>query len=170
MDNLGDWLYIVLLVIAGASSLFSSGKKKKRSSKPSVPPQGDFIPEEETPSSGNFWELFDEQPAQPARRTAPPAPASSPMPVPSRSSRAKNTSQPADRQKKKKKTAPLSSSASSPFLKGENHFSNRVPEQSPLRIERVEEEPGVMPENTFSDVSELRRAIICAEILNRKYP
>ncbi|MDR1557561.1 MAG: hypothetical protein LBS88_11135 [Tannerellaceae bacterium] len=30
MDNLGDWLYIVLIVIAGISSLLSSIKKKKQ--------------------------------------------------------------------------------------------------------------------------------------------
>jgi hypothetical protein len=30
MDNLDNWLYIVLMVIAGISGLLSSGKKKKR--------------------------------------------------------------------------------------------------------------------------------------------
>ncbi|MDR1937666.1 MAG: hypothetical protein LBQ73_04090 [Tannerellaceae bacterium] len=30
MDNLGDWLYIVLLVIAGISGLLGAGKKKKQ--------------------------------------------------------------------------------------------------------------------------------------------
>ena len=30
MDNAGDWLYIVFLIIAGISSLFSSKNKKKR--------------------------------------------------------------------------------------------------------------------------------------------
>lgn len=29
MDNVGDWLYIVFLIIAGISSLFSSKSKKK---------------------------------------------------------------------------------------------------------------------------------------------
>jgi hypothetical protein len=30
MDNWGDWLYIVLLVIAGISGILSSGKKRKQ--------------------------------------------------------------------------------------------------------------------------------------------
>jgi hypothetical protein len=30
MENLGDWLYIVLLAIAGISGILTSGKKKKR--------------------------------------------------------------------------------------------------------------------------------------------
>ena len=32
MDNLGDWLYIVFLIIAAVSGLLGSGKKKKRPS------------------------------------------------------------------------------------------------------------------------------------------
>lgn len=31
MDNAGDWLYIVFLIIAGISSLFGSKNKKKTS-------------------------------------------------------------------------------------------------------------------------------------------
>ena len=31
------------------------------------------------------------------------------------------------------------------------------------------EHPGLMPEDTFRDIEELKKAIICAEILNRKY-
>jgi hypothetical protein len=30
MDNLGDWLYIIILAIAGISGLLSSGRKKKQ--------------------------------------------------------------------------------------------------------------------------------------------
>ncbi|MDR1499747.1 MAG: hypothetical protein LBI58_02070 [Tannerellaceae bacterium] len=30
MDNIGDWLYIILLVIAGISGILSSGKKKRQ--------------------------------------------------------------------------------------------------------------------------------------------
>ncbi|MDR1879949.1 MAG: hypothetical protein LBQ78_03365, partial [Tannerellaceae bacterium] len=30
MENLGDWLYIVILIIAGISGLLSAGKKKRR--------------------------------------------------------------------------------------------------------------------------------------------
>lgn len=33
----------------------------------------------------------------------------------------------------------------------------------------IEHEPGVMPEGTFQDMDELKKAIICSEILHRKY-
>lgn len=176
MDNLGDWLYIVLLVIAGASSLLTSGKKKKRSSTPSVPTQGDFIPDEEPHASGSFWDVFDEQPAEASHPSQPHPQPFSLTPVPDRKHPQihKKTSlfselQKNDSQKKKQKESMRSSSVSSPFLTGESHFSNHIPNQSPIRIQSVEEESGIMPENTFSDVTEIRRAIICAEILNRKY-
>lgn len=180
MDNLGDWLYIVLLVIAGASSLFSSGKKKKRSAAPPVPPQDDFMPEEESQSAGSFWDVFDERPAAPSRPPRPetqtgfPSPSSSSAPPSSQPLSQKKTSlfselrKNGSRKKQQKETVP-SSSVSSPFLTGERAFSDRLPDQSPVRLQPVEEEPGILPENVFSDVTEIRRAIICAEILNRKY-
>lgn len=33
MDNVGDWLYIVFLIIAAVSGLFSSKDKKKKKSR-----------------------------------------------------------------------------------------------------------------------------------------
>ena len=47
MDNLGDWLYIVLLVIAGISGLLSAGKKKQREQPREIlgQPEYEFDPE-----------------------------------------------------------------------------------------------------------------------------
>ncbi|MDR1645022.1 MAG: hypothetical protein LBS05_04260 [Tannerellaceae bacterium] len=64
MDNLGDWLYIVLLVIAGISGLLSSGKKKKQ------PEEVWQQPEPETPE----YSEWDSSPWDPAPQPAPPAP------------------------------------------------------------------------------------------------
>lgn len=148
MDNLGDWLYIVLLVIAGVSSFLGSGKKKKRPAMPPVASDADFTEEESTHSSGGLWDLFEEQPPQPPQQpTVPPV---------------------VSRKKKKKKTHP-SPAVTSPFLTGEGKYSDRIAAHPSVRLESVEEEPGLMPDNVFSDMTELRRAIICAEILNRKY-
>ncbi|MDR2118887.1 MAG: hypothetical protein LBP25_05090 [Tannerellaceae bacterium] len=51
MDNLGDWLYIVVLVIAGISSLLSSVRKRKQSAEvPGLPgsdPEPACFPPEE---------------------------------------------------------------------------------------------------------------------------
>lgn len=147
MDNLGDWLYIVLLVIAGVSSFLGSGKKKKRPAAPPVASDDDWMEEEPSRPSGSLWELFEERPPQPQEPTVPP--------VVSRN--------------KKKKKAPPSLAATSPFLTGEGKYSDRISARPSAPLQSVEEEPGVMPDHVFSDRTELRRAIICAEILNRKY-
>jgi hypothetical protein len=48
MDNLGDWLYIVLLVVAGISGLLSSVKKKRQTEEVERQPDVEDIPE--------FWD------------------------------------------------------------------------------------------------------------------
>jgi len=37
MDSIGDWLYVIILIIAGISSLFGSLGKKKRPEEQSIP-------------------------------------------------------------------------------------------------------------------------------------
>jgi hypothetical protein len=50
MDNLGDWLYIILLVVAGLSGLLSSLKKKKQQEEVLQPEAYDeFEPETDLP-------------------------------------------------------------------------------------------------------------------------
>ena len=46
---------------------------------------------------------------------------------------------------------------------------NHIATRPSVRMSAIEEEPGLMPEDTFRDIEELKKAIICAEILNRKY-
>ena len=91
MDNVGDWLYIVFLIIAAVSGLFSS-KDKKKKSRPDIlgQPDREIVPNDQPTEGKGFWQI-------------------------------------------------------------------------------LEEEPGLMPEDTFRDIEELKKAIICAEILNRKY-
>lgn len=149
MDNIGDWLYIVLLVIAGVSSLFGSGKKKKRSPEVLGQPDRDIVTEADHQPAGGLWDLFDEKPApQPKPRKKKPATAN---------------------QRGKSKRETVSTAKTSPFLAGENRIGEREFTQSPVRIQPSDDQPGIRPETTFSDMSELRKAIICAEILNRKY-
>lgn len=149
MDNIGDWLYIVLLVIAGVSSLFGSGKKKKRSPEILGQPDRDIVTETESQPAGGLWDLFDEKPApQPKPRKKKPATV---------------------KQQAKAARETVRTAKTSPFLTGENRIGEREFTQSPVRIQPLDDEPGIMPETTFSDMSELRKAIICAEILNRKY-
>ncbi|MCC8143943.1 MAG: hypothetical protein LUD02_12600 [Tannerellaceae bacterium] len=58
MDNIGDWLYIVFLIIAAFSGLFSSFKKKKVADTQPQPIKEEIYPEE---SGGKgFWDFLEE--------------------------------------------------------------------------------------------------------------
>lgn len=72
MDNAGDWLYIVFLVIAGISGLFSSKNKKKQPKQVSRQPDREIeTVNEDVPQKG-FWEVFQEM--QNPQPQAPPTP------------------------------------------------------------------------------------------------
>lgn len=44
MDNIGDWLYVVFIIIAAASSFLSSGRKKRQSKEILGQPDKEFHP------------------------------------------------------------------------------------------------------------------------------
>lgn len=165
MDNIGDWLYIVLLVIAGVSGLFGSGKKKKRPSTVLGEPESEYEPDY-TYEADNAYE------PQPAKR-------------PSKSFREVVEEIASEKQassfpSSSGRTSPLFSDAGkrsyrqtppppSPFLKGENAFSRQPAASSSSSILPAEEETGNAPDISFQDRDELKRAILISEILNRKY-
>ena len=66
MDNVGDWLYIVFLIVAGVSGLFNA-KNKKKQVKPVQQPSKEIPgqPEETTPER-SFWDIFEEEEEEPA--------------------------------------------------------------------------------------------------------
>ena len=59
MDEFGDWIYIILMVVVGISSLFSSINKKKKQQQTQMP-----LPEP----------VEQTEPAEPWHPTAPPVP------------------------------------------------------------------------------------------------
>ena len=154
MDNIGDWLYIVFLVIAGISSLFGSKDKKKAKKRPEIlgQPDEDVVPSDQPSAEKGFWEILQETQKR----------AESPTPKP----------RPAKKKKAKAKRK-IAEGTPSPqpisFLKKENHFPRTTESLSSTPIQPIEDETGFMPEETFKDMGELRKAIICSEILNRKY-
>lgn len=158
MDNIGDWLYIVLLVVAGVSGLFGSGKKKTRPTTILGQPDDDeYEPEParhelQRQETKSFRQLLDEmaseKPVSAFPRETPAAPLFS-MP---------------EKRAAKRQTPPPP-----PFLKGENSISSRKSAFTPSANLLVEEEIGNTPDISFSDRDELKRAIILSEILNRKY-
>lgn len=144
MDNLGDWLYIVFLAIAGLSSLLSSKKKKKRPSPVSPQVEKDRKPEEEKEAEKGFWEVLQE--------------IQQPKPEP------KKKQKPVVRKKQKAAIVP----EPVPFLSVENEIQNPLATESFLSV-RPEEETNNMPDIELNTITDLRKAVIYAEILNRKY-
>lgn len=60
MDNLGDWIYIVFLIVAAISGLFSSKNKKKHPTQVLGQPGHDSYPEEKASSGKVLWEILEE--------------------------------------------------------------------------------------------------------------
>ena len=124
MDSIGDWLYIVFLVIAGISSMFNAAKKKKEEQNA---PQEAPIPQPRK----------EQRQARRAKRSARSIPAQQPIPV-------YTTEQ-----------GPTAMPMPNPFLTAE--ATTPVIEES---------ETNGLP--SFTDQDELRKAILYAEILQRK--
>lgn len=106
MDSIGDWLYIVFLIVAGISSMINASKKKKEARKAPVPP------------------------VQPVVSKAAPQP------------------------------------SAAPFLIAEEKIPERAAEPTPTIA--VEEEAETTESNLLTDREELRKAILYAEIMQRK--
>lgn len=150
MENIDDWLYIVFLAIAGISSLFSS-VKRKRVQQP-IPDQEDTDleppfgePMEEMPSQRTFRmpdEVFQTRPADTDQATlfGQPAGADPTALMGKRRSRLKTA-------------------------------QGKMPDTPTPAAQAPTTPPAeAAPERSWLDnPSDLRRAILCAEILNRKY-
>ena len=145
MDNLGDWLYIVFLIVAAVSGLFGSGKKKKRQTEVLGRPDSEIEPEPQKPPQKSFWEMLEEM------QEGKPKPAQVSKPA----------TRPAMKVKEKQRLAP------SPFLNNESKFTKTIPTAQVTMQE--EEEHGAIPNLSFSDPDEIKKAIIYSEIFNRKY-
>ena len=131
MDNAGDWLYIVFLIIAAVSGLFSS-KDKKKKSRPDIlgQPDREIVPNDQPTEGKGFWEILEDM----QKETQKPKPA------------------PRQKQVKPKVEKPkvaTSSSAPSPFLSAEKNIPNHIASRPSARMSAIEEEPGLMPEDEY---------------------
>jgi len=150
MDNLGDWLYIIILIVAGISSIFSSAKKKKKAEQ--LPQQPTFEPEQgqkDASKPKSFWEMLEDEMKRGFEAQEQP-----PQPVIT------------ERKKKKQEKKPVRTYSSMPVY---NEGERVVKEKSSLPVAFSEEEPFALSRDSFHDVDELKKAIIYSEILNRKY-
>ena len=150
MENIDDWLYIVFLAIAGISSLFGSVKRKRvqqpipdQENTDLEPPFGE--PMEEMPSQRTFRmpdEVFQTRPAD--------------------SDQATLSGQPAGAD-----PAALMGKRRSRLKTAQGKMSDTP---TPAAQTPTTPPAEAAPERSWLDnPSDLRRAILCAEILNRKY-
>ncbi len=154
MDNLGDWLYIVILIAIGISSLFTSGKKKKRPTEVLGQPDYESTVEEQTAEPKSFWDIFDEEKQKHQTQPAPP-------PLPSTPS--------AYTEKKKKAQNKNSVSIPSDYFTDKKTVKSSTFDQSVNLMEASDAYSFDISGDSFQNVDELKRAIIYSEILNRKY-
>lgn len=142
MDNAGDWLYIVFLIIAGISSLFGSKNKKKRPKQILGQPDREIVTNEDNVPDKGFWEILEEMQN--------PKPAKQPVPTPKRKKKQQQVADP------------------SPFLAAEKVTDKQSPAGNRLVVSSTEEEIP-LTDIEFDNAAELRKAVIYTEILNRKY-
>ena len=125
MDNVGDWLYIVFLIIAAVSGLFSFERQKEEESPRYIgQPDREIVPNDQ-PTEGK--RLLGDIGGY-AKETQKPKPA------------------PRQKQVKSKVEKPqvvTSSPASSPFLSAEKNIPNHIATQPSVRMSAIEEEPGL---------------------------
>ena len=150
MENIDDWLYIVFLAIAGISSLFSS-VKRKRVQQP-IPDQ------EDTDLEPPFGEPMEEMQSQRTFR----------MPDEVFQTR------PADSDQATLSGQPVGADPAALMGKRRSRLKTAQGKMSdtPTPAAQTPTTPPAeaAPERSWLDnPSDLRRAILCAEILNRKY-
>jgi hypothetical protein len=158
MDNLGDWLYIVILIAVGISSLFSSAKKKKqagqasRQSKPDAEDKG-----ANTPKPKSFWELLEEMQGGGQMQEETPLPTPQPVVI--------------TEKKKKTQEKRKQAKASVPAYNSEGTSAFRAaPDGQPLDLINLsEEEAFALPADSLCNIDELKKAIVYSEILKHKY-
>jgi cell shape-determining protein MreC len=140
VENIGNWLYFLFIIIAGISSLFSSKKKGKRIQQKEGTLDADnaeILDEDiEQPEKG-FWDILQEIQEQSSTKEEPLLQKKQIHPLP---------------QEERKETE------SQKQINTQTHLTN---------ISTVDD-------NTTTDIelthaSELRKAVIYSEILNRKY-
>jgi hypothetical protein len=154
MDNLGDWLYIVIIIAVGISSFFSSAKKKKQAGQASRQPMPETEHEESnTPKPKSFWELLEEM------QGGAQVPEEMPQPVVITEKKKKT--------QEKKKQAKTSVPAY--YSEGRSAFREMPDSRSSDLINLSEEEAFALPADSFRTIDDVKKAIIYSEILNRKY-
>ena len=143
MENIGDWLYVIVLIVVGISSMLSSASKKakqkaEKAAQPQKVPTGDVFDDE-------FWGNEGTGNTQPAQINQPQM----------------NTNQPY-RHEVKQKTSYFTGQR-----EGISTIPNKNMEQTIMDIEN--ESTPITLEDLPRNTEDWRKAFVYNEILNRKY-
>lgn len=139
MDNVGDWLYLVFIIIAAVSSIFSSGKKKNQSKEILGQPGRNIIPSD-----------------RPVKKKAP---------------RIEVVNKKEPKKKVQVRASQPVHQQPAPFLHEDyvpNPYNKPIETTVFTEIEREPEEAST-PVFELNNADDLKKAVIYAEILNRKY-
>ena len=140
MDNVGDWIYIVFLIVAAISSLFGSKKKAPETDLGAARTRKCHNPKENTSSGKGFWEILEKGKIQNRKQQLP------------------------DPNKKKKNTCLKTIF----YHQQPKNQKSKAIHPNPMNFP-IEEEHSMLEDIEFNNAEELRKAVIYSEILNRKY-
>jgi hypothetical protein len=146
MDNAGDWLYIVFLIVAVVGSLLKPKKKQKQRPTVILGQPGKAIVETETSPKPqkSFWETLEEiENGETKKIVAPPK-----KEIPS----------------VRKKVQP------SPFLSSTDEINHpMINNSNSILTKQNNQENAIQSTLDLDNAAALRKAVIYSEILNRKY-
>ena len=142
MENLGDWLYVVIIAIAGISSIISSTRKKAKEAAQQVPPREIIENEDED----DFWGEVAKDLQLPETKPVQTVP-------------------------KQQSFQPIQKQSKYNFFERQEGQPSIVKNETTSFLEPTEEEENIpftfedLPENAEG----WRKALVYNEILNRKY-
>ena len=155
MENIGDWLYVLILVIAGISSIFSAIRKKSQqtSTQTQHPQQAQQPHQAPPPRQVTKGDVFDDDFWGDKTEKLPekPAPVFKPQP----------------KTKQSYQTLPKQGEYS--FYQTYEGQSSIVKDNSPIFADNEEENASITFEDLPSETEEWRKALVYNEIFNRKY-
>lgn len=166
MENFGDWLYILILIVAGIGSVFSSlNKKHKEASGQQAPPREIIVGDgyDEEPMTGRSQQSIPDRAPQPIPgRTQP-----QPRPEPFSRSRASTATASASSFGSSYKSKDYSDYLQRRQTEGVSAFAQQP--YNDIMPDNVEAPASVTLDDLPANIDGWRKAFVYNEIFNRKY-
>ena len=148
MESIGDWLYVLILIIAGISSIFSSIRKKARQTSTQTQQTGQSQQTPAPPREIIKGDIFDDD-FWGEKLPEKPAPVVKPQP--------------------KRKSYQTIAEQSNYFNQTDEGQSSIKTNTSPIFADNEEEYASITLDDIPSEAEEWRKVFVYNEIFNRKY-